>query len=69
MKKSSYIEHVHHGFEFKYSDAPKVTKSMRVAMHDLGLDSISIIYPGQKRARLDEKIEVIGLEPYLQQAG
>lgn len=56
-----------HGFEFKYSDAPKVTKSMKIALHDLSLESISIIYPGQKRTMLDEKISVIGLENYLQE--
>jgi hypothetical protein len=50
------------GFEFKYSENPSVTRSMRVALHDLRLDALHIICPGSVHAQLDEQIEVCGLE-------
>ena len=50
------------GFEFKYADAPRVTKSMRVALEDLKLDQLIIIYPGDKTFPLDTSITVHGLE-------
>lgn len=48
-----------HGFECKYSDAPGSTRSMRVAIEDLGLKHLWVIYPGQDRYSLDEKITVV----------
>jgi len=53
------------GFEFKYADAPKLTRSMKIAMDNLQLDSISVIYPEGKTFKLDEKITAIPLESYL----
>ncbi len=49
------------GFEIKYSDAPKVTRSMRIALEDLRLDTLYIVTPGSKSYRLDEKIEVLSI--------
>jgi hypothetical protein len=49
------------GFEFKYADAPRTTKSMRVALRDLKLERLVVIYPGDKDYALDERIEVLGL--------
>lgn len=53
------------GFEFKYSGAPKLTRSMQVAMEDLKLDFLSVIYPGRINYPLKENIHVYGLEEYL----
>lgn len=50
------------GFEFKYADAPKATKSMRIALEDLKLDHLFIIYPGDKTFPVDHKIDLCGLE-------
>lgn len=50
------------GFEFKYTDFPKITKSMRIALQDLRLDSIKIIIPGNERFNLSDQIEVVGLD-------
>jgi len=47
------------GFEMKWGDAPAVTKSMHIALDDLGLDSLAIIYPGDRRAKLAKKIELL----------
>ena len=45
--------------EFKYSDAPTLTRSMRVATNDLGLKHLWIVYPGETTYQLDERITVI----------
>ena len=44
------------GFEFKYQDAPKLTKSMEIAFSTLGLDSLDVIYPGKKDYLLQPNI-------------
>lgn len=48
-----------YGFEFKYSDAPVTTKSMRTALRDLGLEHIWVIYPGDESYALDDHITVL----------
>lgn len=47
------------GVEFKLSDAPKLTPSMRIAMADLKLDQLLVAYPGRKGYTLAERIDVI----------
>ena len=54
-----------HAFEFKYSSSPKLTKSMKIGWEDLKLDTLTVIFPGEKRFRLNETIEACGLENYL----
>ena len=53
------------GFECKYSDAPKMTKSMHVALNDLNLAKLHVIYPGNIDYPLSEKVLVSGLKNYL----
>ena len=53
------------GFEFKYTDSPKITKSMHIALEDLKLDQITLIIPGNHHFRLSEKVEVWGLEVFV----
>ena len=50
------------GFEFKFSETPAITRSMRIAIQDLGLRHLTIICPGTVSAQLDENIRVQGLE-------
>jgi predicted AAA+ superfamily ATPase len=50
------------GFEFKYTDAPKITKSMRIALQDLKLDHLFVIYPGENKFPMADKITAYGLE-------
>ena len=50
-----------YGVEFKYSEAPKITKSMRVALQDLALDYLWVVYPGNESYPVDEKISVMPL--------
>jgi predicted AAA+ superfamily ATPase len=53
------------GFEFKRADAPGMTRSMRIAMQDLGLDSLTVVYPGSRSYSLDERVEVIPLREFI----
>lgn len=53
------------GFEFKYTDAPKMTKSMQIALKDLQLKHIFVIYPGDIDYPLSEQVTVRGLKNYL----
>jgi predicted AAA+ superfamily ATPase len=46
------------GVEMKFSEAPAVTKSMRVALADLRLDHLWVIYPGDDRYLADDQITV-----------
>lgn len=49
------------GVEIKYADAPKPTKSMRIAVGDLGLARLFVVYPGAASFPLADKIEAISL--------
>lgn len=49
------------GADFKYMDAPKTTKSMHQAIADLGLDELWVVYPGDRKYQLTEKIWVLPL--------
>jgi uncharacterized protein len=49
------------GFEFKCSDAPDMTRSMHIAMEDLQLQRLFVIYPGTQRYALNEKVEAVPL--------
>jgi len=49
------------GVEIKRADAPRLTPSIRIALTDLGLDRLLIIYPGEKRYSLTEKVDVLPL--------
>lgn len=48
------------GFEFKYSDAPTLTKSMKIAAHDLMLEHLWVIYPGEKSYSIDKHVDCVG---------
>lgn len=47
------------GLEFKRVDAPRLTRSMHIAMEDLELDRLFVIYPGSRRYALGDKAECI----------
>lgn len=50
------------GVECKRADAPKLTASIRIALADLGLDRVAVIYPGAKRYPLGESVEAVPLK-------
>jgi hypothetical protein len=51
-----------YGFEFKYADAPGPKRSMHIAIEDLGLEHLWVIYPGRHKYEIDEKIAVIPID-------
>ena len=53
------IEGRRHGVEFKWQEAPAVTKSMRMALADLRLDHLWVVHPGSSTFPLDEKITAV----------
>jgi uncharacterized protein len=44
------------GFEIKYTDAPKITKSMMSAIQDLSLDHLYVIHPHRETFKLSDTI-------------
>jgi predicted AAA+ superfamily ATPase len=50
------------GVECKRADAPRVTPSMRIALEDLEMERIAVVYPGGKRYPLSERVEAVPLE-------
>jgi predicted AAA+ superfamily ATPase len=53
------------GVECKRADAPVLTPSMRIAMSDLKLDHLYVVYPGEKAYTLGKKIEVVPLSKFV----
>lgn len=49
------------GAEFKYADAPALTKSMTIALNDLKLNHLWVVYPGDKEYKLSSRISVLPL--------
>ncbi len=52
-------------FEIKRTSAPKVTPSMRIAIEDLSLQRLHVIYPGSESFPLRSDIDAVGLDRLL----
>lgn len=50
------------GIEFKRTSAPKMTRSMYSALDALKLDRIAVVFPGEVRFPLHERVEAVGLK-------
>jgi len=57
------------GVEFKRTDAPSVTRSMQIALQDLKLDALYVVYPGEHRFRLTPGVEAVPLWALLAPSG
>jgi len=53
------------GAEFKYCDAPKLTKSMQIAVDNLNLKKLYVIYPGEKKYWLSNQVEAMNLITFI----
>jgi uncharacterized protein len=53
------------GVDFKRADAPHLTPSMRIAMQDLALDALYVVYPGDRRYALAERVQAVPLSALL----
>lgn len=47
------------GVEFKFREAPRLTRSMQTSVADLELSHLWVIYPGHHRFKLDERITAV----------
>jgi predicted AAA+ superfamily ATPase len=47
------------GIECKRVDAPRMTPSMRIALEDLDLERIAVLYPGTRRYALADRVEAV----------
>jgi len=57
------------GVECKRVDAPRMTPSIRIALADLGLERVAVIYPGDRRFRLDDRVEAVPLRALAEPGG
>ena len=49
------------GFEFERTSTPRLTRSMRIALTDLGLERLVVVYPGERCFPLGERVEAVGM--------
>lgn len=54
-----------YGVECKRVDAPTLTPSVRIALQDLKLERIAVVYPGPRRYPLADRVEAVPLEVVL----
>lgn len=57
------------GVECKRTDAPRITPSIRIALEDLSLERVVIIYPGTKRYPLADNVEAVPLTHLAERPG
>ncbi|MDP2811891.1 MAG: ATP-binding protein [Rhodocyclaceae bacterium] len=50
------------GYEIKYTDQPRATRSMHTAMEVLQLTELRVVYPGDREFPLAENIRAVGLK-------
>ena len=50
-----------YGIECKFNEAPKISKSMHIALNDLGLSHLYVLYPGKDSYPVAENISVVSL--------
>jgi hypothetical protein len=50
-----------YGVECKRVDAPRMTPSIRIALADLELEHVAVVYPGPKRYALAERVQAVPL--------
>ena len=56
------------GVECKRMDAPRLTPSMRIALTDLELDRLLVVYPGPRRYSIADRVEALPLNELVQTA-
>ena len=53
------------GFEFKRTDAPRMTRSMMVSIDTLGLDRIDVVHAGSHGFRMHDKVRAVPMQGLL----
>ncbi|MBM4199888.1 MAG: DUF4143 domain-containing protein, partial [Gammaproteobacteria bacterium] len=54
------------GYEIKYTDDPRPTRSMHAAIETLELRELRVVYPGNKSFPMADNIRAVGLDTLLQ---
>jgi predicted AAA+ superfamily ATPase len=57
-----YLPNRRMGIEIKRRDVPRMSRSMGIAIEDLGLEELMVVYPGERSFELDGKIRAVSLE-------
>jgi hypothetical protein len=50
------------GIEFKFSEAPKITRSAQTALTTLNLEHLWVVYPGEHQYPFSGRISVLPLK-------
>lgn len=50
------------GVECKRTDSPRMTPSIRIAMEDVGLSNVAVLYPGTKQYPIAERVEAVPVQ-------
>ncbi len=58
-----------YGIEFNRRDAPRMTPSIRIAQQDLGLKRVFVLYPGVKRDKIADDVEVVPVAALAEMGG
>ncbi|HVA39724.1 MAG TPA: hypothetical protein VNF49_03615 [Candidatus Binataceae bacterium] len=53
------------GVEIKRTDAPTLTPSMRIALTDLKLDELNVVYPGKRIYDLAPRVKAVPINAIL----
>jgi uncharacterized protein len=53
------------GVECKRADAPRMTPSIRIALDDLGLRRVAVVYPGEQRYAIADRVEAVPVRELL----
>ena len=51
-----------YGFEFKCTDAPVMTRSLHIALADLRIEKLFVVYPGEEQYALHQKVQALPLK-------
>jgi predicted AAA+ superfamily ATPase len=57
------------GVECKRADAPRLTPSIRIALDDLGIERVAVVYPGEKRYPIADRVEAVPLDDLVADGG
>jgi len=57
----SICQNIALGFEIKRTDAPRKSRSMEIAMRDLGLKKLIVLYPGTRSYELGDQVHAMPL--------
>ena len=55
------------GFEFKHTEAPSFTPSMRIALADLKLDELTVVHAGQDTWRMTDGVQAVAARHLLKE--